>query len=262
MSELAASLVEARGWGAHTAVHEVFDRHLEGLFGSLEDGPLRGLDTLVRAMLLRRELFRHLELEERVILPACRGVAAEAVPNVRRDHRLIRAAFERLEEMALWRVLERVDVRLLEQSLVHLDRLLDHHDDREADALYGPLEHALTAEERLSLLALLADVALLDAPTEVAIDAVARHGVVDALVGRYRAWLVGGELASVALDAAPLPPRCRAALPKLLARDDHVVRRARASSSVSRRERAGREMLVSVSLRSTVVFVLEALLDG
>lgn len=244
-------------WAAHAAAHGVFDAYLEALYDQLDEG----LATLVLAMRLRIELRRHLDFEERVVLPRCRGRAAEAVDNVRRDHGLIRSSFERVEEIAFLRAFGRADARLSRHAVVHLDRLLHHHDEREADALYGSLAGELSASERTEIEEQLACLPLQAVPTAKELQAIVQHPIARGLAGRYRAWLEDEDLAEISLSH-DLPARVSAALPKLVARDDHVVRRERALASAPMRERAAGEMLAEVSLRSTLTFVLEGMLGS
>ena len=92
---------------------------------------------------------------------------------------------------------------------------------------------------------------------EVVVEGVLTHQTVQALAARYRAWLVGEPLPTE-VPMPTLPATLAATLAKLLARDERAVAAMRDAEGI--RERARREMLAEVALRSSLVMVVEALI--
>ncbi|MCA9617549.1 MAG: hypothetical protein KC731_00920, partial [Myxococcales bacterium] len=169
----------------------------------------------------------------------------------------LREASKRLEEAALLSAFGRIDELRLRQRLVELDRLLDHHDDREARDVYGTLGEVLDEGGRGELLTGLAATSSAEPLVEVVVEGVLTHPTVQALAARYRAWLVGEPLPTE-VPMPTLPATLAATLAKLLARDERAVAAMRDAEGI--RERARREMLAEVALRSSLVMVVEALI--
>ena len=147
-SDRAGALLREHGWGAWLEAHQVFDRHVVGLFEALP----RPLEALVRTLWFRRQLSAHMALEEEQVLALCDDDFASCIANTRRDHELIRGGLKKLEEAALSRLGGRIDAELLSRALVELDQLLEHHDDRETQQLYAPLQTRLSDADQRALL--------------------------------------------------------------------------------------------------------------
>jgi hemerythrin-like domain-containing protein len=251
----AAALVEEFAWDAHVAVHRVFDEHLEALHAAIGTP----MTVLAQAVNLRHQLLRHIDFEERLVLPRCSSAQAAARDNVLRDHQLLRESGKRLEETALLAHFGRVDALRLEQRIVEFDRLLAHHDERETDELYGSLAAQLDPAQQTQLLTALAATELFGPLDETRLAAATEHPTLLGLCERYRRWIDGADHAfDAAIDVAGLPTRLARTLPKLLLRDARVA--AGVAEADSARAAAHKRMLADTALRSSIAYLLDGLI--
>ncbi len=115
-------------------------------------------------------------------------------------------------------------------------------------------------EDQALVLEALAQTDLSEPHSDASVESLRCHATVGVVCDRYRAWLDGAPLPPLAsVPTHDLPSRGAGSLPKLLARDDRVMAAHAEACVAPLRERARREQLADVSLRSTITFVLGAI---
>jgi hemerythrin-like domain-containing protein len=122
--------------------HEALDRSFEAMVTKAQSGEVRDLRSDWSAF--EEQLLRHLELEEREVLPAFAREHADVAASLRREHEQIRAS---LTELGI-----RLDLHLLRAAAIagFVAQLREHA--RREEALFYPwVARHLSASELASL---------------------------------------------------------------------------------------------------------------
>ena len=257
----ALRLVESHGWDVHHAVHERFGDFLSRMAGIQQTD-----EVLMWIVPLRHNLHHHLRFEDDVVLPLAGKLLPHPPPNgtvatFLEDHRLIRERLDRLFDHALQSCHRPVDRAVLLECLAVLDDLLEHHDQRETEHLYGPLGEVLDEASRGDLLQRVAATPLVTAPQCAEwVSEWTGAGLLRSACRDYADWVVGNDPRPPDEDAKFLAALGSAApkLGKLRNRDARLVRDYRARTPPTPLERWKAWRRVEQTLRTTVRFTLEA----
>jgi hypothetical protein len=269
-TDVSSRMVAEYGWAAHARVHELFQPFVQRLYESLDSPLAFHLVTLG----LERDLTAHLRFEESTVLPLYEERVSAPPPagapaNFVRDHELLRSNLERMLDLSLLAALGDPIGRHLGYELVALDKLFEHHDERELKHLYPALGHALTEDEQAQLLETMAGVTLMLVGEVVStVQQLAESGAFSRWRQLWDAWvhLRSGQEASLppvqALEdlAGTLAGGAGTSLARLLRRDRDLVEQFVQGEVPTARLRLQHERTVDQTLRSTLRFALSQVL--
>jgi hypothetical protein len=267
------NLVERDGWRAHETVHHIFTQYLDILYRQLG----QPLHSYVLAVNLQTDLRQHMKFEETDVIPAYGKLLSDYPVSGKPghfldDHSLLRQHTENLTGLLLHAAFEPVPPAMVCHAVVQLDKLLEHHDEREMDYLYPALHAALNNQQRATLLERMKTYRITGPENVLGF----RNQLLDSspvreLSARYSAWLELRELGQpdnpALLDkvfSKPLLPHLSdtgyfpLSLRKLLERTIVLTKKFLSGRPESLRACARVERQVDKAWRSTIAFAIHA----